>query len=41
VSLIAPAGARSYEAELMVLVFVLLLTLLGRRIAARSLRHTE
>jgi len=25
----------------MVLVFVLVLTLLGRRIAARSLRHTE
>ena len=37
VCLIAPADALSYEAELIVLAFVLLL---GRLVAARPQRHT-
>ena len=36
---IGPARVLSYEAELIVLVFVLLLTLPGRLVAARPRRH--
>jgi hypothetical protein len=36
---IGPARALSYEAELILLVFVLLLTLPGRLVAARPRRH--